>query len=295
MLTSETHNPGRTSSEAFNAIDEVGAHPVLQVLVGFCCFILAEFLGGILGVRIGGDIGLGVGGILAAILAVGGYLLIMRCIAKRSPVEIRSPGAWRELGAGLTLGTLLMGIVVGVAALAGAYRATGLNPNPAILGLVGISVMAGVAEEILFRGLLLRVLEHRVGTWWALGLTSALFGGLHLTNPEATPGGALAIGLEAGLLLGACFVVTRRLWLVMGVHAAWNFVQGGIFSSDVSGTGSENHGLLAATINGPAALTGGTTGFEGSLTALFVCLACALVLLIVAKRRGLILTPRARA
>ena len=39
-----------------------------------------------------------------------------------------------------------------------------------------------------------------------------------------------AIMLEAGVLLGACFIVTRRLWLAIGVHVAWNFVQGGVFA-----------------------------------------------------------------
>ena len=43
------------------------------------------------------------------------------------------------------------------------------------------------------------------------------------------------IALFGGVLLGACFLATRRLWLAIGVHAAWNFVEGGVFGTPVSG------------------------------------------------------------
>lgn len=270
-------------------IGRIGRRPILQVVFGLLVFIAAEGLGALLAQMIGGDTGTGIGGAIGALLAIGGYLLLMRFVAEREPLEFARRGALCELGAGLLIGTALMCAVVGAAALAGAYRVVGFNARAALFGFAGLSIMAGVAEEILFRGLLLRILEHRIGTWWALGLTSVLFGGVHLINPEATLMGAVAIALEAGLLLGACFILTRRLWLVIGVHAAWNFVQGGIFSSDVSGTGSGDTGLLSASIEGPAALTGGDMGFEGSLSAVLVCLACAIILLLLARRRGLIL------
>ena len=36
-------------------------------------------------------------------------------------------------------------------------------------------------------------------------------------------------GIEAGLLLGAAYVLTRRLWLAIGIHFGWNFMQAGVF------------------------------------------------------------------
>ncbi|WP_428639563.1 lysostaphin resistance A-like protein [Schaalia sp.] len=288
MAVSAPRNQHRPDSSDL-MIERIGRRPILQVILGLVVFIVAEGLGALLAQMIGGDTGTGVGGVIGALLALGGYLLLMRFIAERSPLEFARRGALCELGAGVLIGTALMCAVVGAAALAGAYRVVGFNARAALFGFAGLSIMAGVAEEILFRGLLLRILEHRIGTWWALGLTSVLFGGVHFINPEATLMGAVAIALEAGLLLGACFILTRRLWLVIGVHAAWNFVQGGVFSSDVSGTGSGGIGLLSASIDGPAALTGGDMGFEGSLSAVVVCLACAIIVLLLARRRGLIL------
>lgn len=288
MAVSAPRNQHRPDSSDL-MIERIGRRPILQVILGLVVFIVAEGLGALLAQMIGGDTGTGVGGVIGALLAIGGYLLLMRFIAERSPLEFARRGALCELGAGVLIGTALMCAVAGAAALAGAYRVVGFNARAALFGFAGLSIMAGVAEEILFRGLLLRILEHRIGTWWALGLTSVLFGGVHFINPEATLMGAVAIALEAGLLLGACFILTRRLWLVIGVHAAWNFVQGGVFSSDVSGTGSGGIGLLSASIDGPAALTGGDMGFEGSLSAVVVCLACAIIVLLLARRRGLIL------
>ncbi len=61
--------------------------------------------------------------------------------------------------------------------------------------------MVGVAttEELLFRGVLFRIVEGWLGTWGALAVTGLLFGALHLVNPGASVVGALALAIEAGL------------------------------------------------------------------------------------------------
>ena len=50
-------------------------------------------------------------------------------------------------------------------------------------------------------------------------------------NPGGSLVGALAITVEAGVLLAAAFMVTRRLWLPIRIHMAWTFAQAGIFSA----------------------------------------------------------------
>jgi len=180
--------------------------------------------------------------------------------------------------------------VFAVLAALGSYRITAVGWDKGILvGLAG-GVMAGVGEELLFRGVLLRLLEAWLGSWWALGMTAALFGAMHLSNPGATAFGAVAIALEAGILLGACYLVTRRLWLAVGLHAAWNFVQGGIFGSDISGTGS-GRGLFEASFSGSDILTGGSMGVEGSVVAVVICMAAGAAMAVTAHRRGLIVLP----
>ncbi|RAX21948.1 MULTISPECIES: CPBP family intramembrane glutamic endopeptidase [unclassified Actinomyces] len=235
-----------------------------------------------------------IGACVSALVAVGGYWVFMRWIRGVTVTELAGPGKIREYAVGLGLGTLLITVVVAVLAVCGCYRVTSVGWDEGVLIGIGTGLAAGFAEEILFRGLLLRLLEQWLGTGWALGLTAVLFGAVHITNPEASIFGAVAIMLEAGVLLGACYLVTRRLWLAFGTHTAWNFVQGGIFGSDISGTGT-GRGLFEARFTGPELLTGGDMGIEGSLVAVVVCTAAGLGLMLVARRRGLLLPRRPRA
>ncbi len=90
-------------------------------------------------------------------------------------------------------------------------------------------------EELLYRGVIQRVSEERLGTW--LALRSPPCGSAGSTRTIRAPSlfDGVMIALFGGVLLGACFVATRRLWLAVGVHAAWNFVEGGVFGTPVSG------------------------------------------------------------
>jgi membrane protease YdiL (CAAX protease family) len=90
-------------------------------------------------------------------------------------------------------------------------------------------------------------------------------------------------------MLGAAYVLTRRLWLPIGIHAAWNFTQGGIFSVAVSG--GKTTGLLEATLTGPEWLTGGAFGAEASVVAMVLCTALGVWLLVLAARHGRFIVP----
>jgi uncharacterized protein len=118
----------------------------------------------------------------------------------------------------------------------------------------------------------------------------AFFGARHLGNPDATLIGAVFIAIEAGILLAAAFMLTRRLWLSIGLHMAWNFAQAAIFSGTVSGV-EMPQGLLQAVIEGPELMTGGRFGVEASVIAFLICTAAGAVLAFMAVRRGLILSP----
>lgn len=283
--------------KALTALPSTGRMPILQGLVLFFGMVAAQIvtttISDALAIPFTATTVFIIRALVTIALAVGVYLLALRVIGRRPASDFERLNWWRELLTGLVLGALLMSAVVASAWLAGAYRVEGINPNALVGTAAADSLLAGVTEEIIFRAGLLRLIEHRLGSWWALGLTSALFGAAHLMNPQAEWWGGLAIALEAGVLLGASYIVTRRLWMVIGLHASWNFVQGGIFSSDVSGNGLENTGLLSARIEGPWWLTGGEMGFEGAISAVFFCAGLGVFLLLVAKRRGLIIPARA--
>ncbi len=221
-----------------------------------------------------------------AFLAYAGYV---RWVEKRVPAEIALRGAPAEFGIGLLGGAGLFTAAVGIVWALGYYHVTGSNPWSVLIDSLTLSILSGFLEELITRGIIFRILEEVLGTWMALAASAFLFGALHLGNPNATWPSAVAIALEAGLLLGACYVLTRRLWLAIGLHLAWNFAQGGIFGVAVSGI--ESKGLLRSTLTGPEFVSGGAFGLEASVIAVLVCLTGFIIVITRATRIGRIVQP----
>jgi membrane protease YdiL (CAAX protease family) len=231
-----------------------------------------------------------VGALLLAAVVLAAYSAYVRLMEKRAVTELSGRRALPELGLGLALGALLFSVTIAVLAALDVYQVTGNNGWRSMLAILPACVLAGVLEEILIRGIVFRILEQWLGSWIALGISAVIFGGLHLLNPGATLLNAAAISIEAGVLLAAAYMLTRRLWLCIGTHIAWNFTQGGIFSVAVSG--GESKGLLQSRMVGPDWLTGGTFGAEASVIALVVCLAAGITLIILSIRKGNVMPAR---
>jgi membrane protease YdiL (CAAX protease family) len=231
-------------------------------------------------------------GALTAVLAVVVYRWVVRRTEHRPVTELAGPGAGLAFGRGALAGVALCGLVIANIALLGDYEVRGWGSVPAAVGLVGFMAAAAVTEELLFRGVLFRIVEERTGTWIALALTGVLFGLVHLFNADATLWGAIAIAIEAGGLLTSAYVATRKLWLPIGLHFGWNFAMAGIFGAEVSGNGTPQ-GLLDAATSGPVAITGGSFGPEGSLYSVLFCVLATCAFLWLARRRGN-LVPRRR-
>jgi uncharacterized protein len=218
------------------------------------------------------------------------YWLLVRTIEGRRVDELAVRKLVPHVLAGLVGGFVLFSLVVSALWALGAYVVTGTNHGVPWLGLVLVlGVGAGVGEEIVSRGVLFRIVEEGLGTWISLLLSAAFFGLMHIWNPHATTWSALAIALEAGLLFGLIYHVTRSLWLCMGVHAAWNVAQGPFYGIPVSGFAQK--GWLASYLQGPDWLTGGEFGAEASVVALCICSTLTAVLLAIAIRRGSLVPP----
>jgi hypothetical protein len=97
----------------------------------------------------------------------------------------------------------------------------------------------------------------------------------------------VAIALEAGVLLGAAFVVTRNLWFPIALHFAWNFCEGPIFGTQVSG-GVLTTSLFTSHVSGPVWLTGGRFGPEAGVPAIVIGLIASVALLVHAARNSLL-------
>jgi len=232
-------------------------------------------------------------GLATAVLALLAYAWVVRRTERRAPVEVTRGGAAAALGRGMLIGWVMFAAVIVNIALLGDYRVDGWGSVSGAVALFGFSAAAAVTEELIFRGVLFRIIEGRIGTWLALALTAALFGMSHLFNAHATVWGALSIAVEAGAMLGAAYVATRNLWVPIGVHFAWNFAEGGVFGTNVSGTDSPQ-GLLHGVLSGPTAISGGEFGPEASVYALAVGVLVTVVFLMVARRRGRLVPLRRR-
>ncbi|MFJ6431167.1 lysostaphin resistance A-like protein [Streptomyces sp. NPDC091416] len=231
-------------------------------------------------------------GLLTAVLAVPVYRWVVGRTERRPVAELARKGAGSGVGRGVLIGVGLFGAVIANIALLGHYEVDGLGTVTGAIGLMGFMAAAAVTEELLFRGVLFRLVEERTGTWIALALTGALFGLAHLFNPDADLWGAVAIAIEAGGMLAAAYAATRTLWLPIGVHFGWNFAASGIFSTEVSGNDTQQ-GLLDAATSGPQLITGGAFGPEGSVYSVVFGAVLAAVFMWLAHRRGHVV-PRRR-
>jgi membrane protease YdiL (CAAX protease family) len=219
------------------------------------------------------------------ILSFATYVGFVRFVERRPVSELALAPVVKELGFGLLIGSALYAGCVGILMVLGMYRIDGFNPISTMVPEIAGALSSGFLEELVFRAVLFRIVEEWLGSWVSLLVSSFVFGFLHLINPEATIIGAIFITVEAGILLAAAYMVTRRLWMSFGFHMAWNYTQSAVFSGIVSGN-APAPGLIRPTIQGPDLLTGGQFGIEASLTAFGLCTATGIVLLVMAVRRG---------
>ncbi|MDR8394337.1 CPBP family intramembrane metalloprotease [Aliifodinibius sp. S!AR15-10] len=206
---------------------------------------------------------------------------------------------WRELGVGFAMGAVVMGVIFSLQLIMGWLSFTGYGwerawsvvyPIP-LLGFFAGMMLVGFYEELMFRGYqITNMLEGFSGTGnnsrmpviWAILGSSIIFGILHAGNPNASAISTVNIIL-AGLVLAMPYLITGSLALSVGLHAAWNFFQGGIFGFPVSGRAVRSS-LLSVQETGPDLFTGGSFGPEAGLLGILGLFL--LVLLIYQYTRG---------
>ncbi|MGM7669115.1 lysostaphin resistance A-like protein [Microbacterium sp. A93] len=213
------------------------------------------------------------------------YIWTGRRVERRHVTDLAPKGATSHLLIGAGAGLALSAATVGILALFGAYTITGWGSIAGALAVAGTMCAIAVSEEVFFRGVVFRLIQGRWGAWVALGASAIIFGLVHLLNPGASLWGAVAIVIEAGLMLGAAYLATGSLWLAIGLHFGWNFATVGIFGTVTSGAEARDS-LVTAVTSGPEWLSGGSFGPEASVIAVLVCSVATVLLLIVAHRRG---------
>ena len=184
-------------------------------------------------------------------------------------------GKMRMMGIGWAVAAVNFLAIIVCLFLCGYYRIVTVEFDVASqLSWLSLFLLVGVVEEVVFRGILFRLITDKWNIAVGLTTSSLLFGLAHLGNPGATLWAALAIALASGWLFGMAYAYHQTIWVPIGMHWAWNYLEGGVFGCAVSGAPLDYQPLITPRINGPDILTGGAFGPEASI----ICVALGIVL-----------------
>lgn len=203
-------------------------------------------------------------------VAYGAYVGLVRWGERRPANELTLAPLPKELCLGIAIGGAIMSLTIVPLALTGVYT---ISPGhwTDLPHDIREALGTGLLEELLARLVLFRLLCSAFGVRPALAVSAVLFGAAHAFNPGASLSSTLAIAVEAGLTFAGFYLLTGRIWLSVGAHAGWNFVQGGVFGARVSGMPSKGSLFVTTPKAGaPSWLSGGAFGPEASLLAVVI-------------------------
>ena len=227
--------------------------------------------------------------LVAALVCALGYWAYASRIEQRKVTELSGFGAMGEWARGAGLGVLLGLLTLGPLWGLGVYHIEGLGDGFQLLKQVPEMLLVSVLEELFIRGVMFRMAEQAWGSRRALVFATVLFVAAHLPGEISLMG--VLVTAAASLAFTAAYQLSRRLWLPMGMHFAWNYLFSAVFSVPVSG--HEANGWLYGSMSGPKWLSGGAYGVEASAMALLVWVVAAAILLRRAYSRGKFM-PRLR-
>lgn len=175
-------------------------------------------------------------------------------------------GKARMMGIGWAVSVVNFLAIIVCLFLCGYYRIVTVEFDVASqLSWLSLFLLVGVVEEVIFRGILFRFITDKWNIAVGLTTSSLLFGLAHIANPGATLWAALAIALASGWLFGMAYAYHQTIWVPIGMHWAWNYLEGGVFGCAVSGTPLDYLPLITPRISGADILSGGAFGPEASI------------------------------
>jgi hypothetical protein len=230
------------------------------------------------------------GGMIVASAVIICYMVLFKFYERRKIIEFSRNKLAMNLILGIALGAILQSMTILVIYLNKGFTVISFNNFVVLLPSLTIAITTAVFEETIFRGIIFRIIEEKLGSYIALFISALIFGALHLLNPNSSLLTAFGLAVQAGLLLGAAYIYSKNLWFPIAIHFAWNFTQSGIFGAVTSGN-SIGKSLLNTNIQGSTLITGGTFGPEGSIQATLFCLTAAIILIIISHRQNKIIKP----
>lgn len=207
--------------------------------------------------------------LLSALVMLSVYNFLFKYYERREITELSKTGLVMEGLIGLMAGALSIGLVVAILFLGGYYKVFSANNISALIMLLFLYITLSVLEEVVFRGIIYRIVEESLGTNLALIISAVLFGFGHIFNENANIISVISATL-GGILAGLLFSLTKRLWLPIFFHAGWNWALSSL-GLVVSGM-EELPSFLQGRLEGPEIITGGVFGPENSVITMLVVL-----------------------
>jgi uncharacterized protein len=260
---------------------------ILLIAISIVATIVASFFGPISGSS------LYLGQIVNFIAITGSVYIARRWLDRRSFISLGLQLDRRTLVdilVGVVITFVLMGFIYFLMSVLGWLTFKGFawqfDPVSVVVKNVLIFFIAFIVvawnEELLSRGYELQTIASGLNLFWGVVISSAIFGLLHLGNPNATWVSAAGI-FFAGIFLAYAYVRTKQLWLSMGLHLGWNFFEGVVFGFPVSGL--DIYPLTRIEVHGPEIWTGGAFGPEAGLIVLPALALGSLLIYLYTRRR----------
>ena len=199
----------------------------------------------------------------------------------RTPLRslgLQTRGWLAKLATGWGLGTLLQLFIFAALAIAGWLTLERAGWQPLDFSVSVVSwIIISFNEELAFRGYILQRLAQAWGLPAAVVASSLIFAMVHVLNPNVQP--LAMVGLfAAGLLLACAYLVSRSLWLPIGLHIGWNLAE--IHLLGFPGSGAPEPALVRSVVHGPELVTGGAFGPEGGVVGLAATMTGIIILLV---------------
>ncbi|MDY8135865.1 type II CAAX endopeptidase family protein [Aquimarina sp. 2201CG5-10] len=261
------------NQEERNLVEKIMHFPITKIVIGIITCILTTYLvkafitTPLLSLLIPSEtIVKTIVALIGTIVMTATYYYLFKYYEKRQITELSFKHAFKELFGGFGFGILVIGAEFLILYFLGNYEITGYDKNFTLFSAsLAFLIGAAMLEEIIFRGVLYRILENWKGTVIAVLISGVIFQIPHFMNPNESIIGAIA-GMLFGMLMGIMYTYTRRLWLPFSFHLGWNLAQP-IFGSNL--TGLDQFGVFFnAEFQGSTLLTGSAMGIEDSLLTL---------------------------
>ncbi len=226
--------------------------------------------------------------IFSAGLMILGAIIYCKKFEKRgvASLGIRKTNYALEYGVGALVGLALYGVTVLISFLFGSVNlAQGSGFTFATVLFLLAFIVQGAGEEILLRGYLMTSVARDYKVGLALAFSSAVFSILHASN-----GGVSLIALinvfAFGIFEGIYILKRGDIFGACAIHSMWNFAQGNIFGSSVSGI-SNIPSIFNMTydVHQPQ-INGGAFGLEGGLVTTIVLIVAIGILMLIPPKKS---------